>query len=278
MKFLLAVPLFLHSLSAAPLFLIECGLPTDSMFTGGVSFTIQTGAMAGKTVRSGQSFTYKIPAPDGTPQVITFSFAEPCGPGAGCSLPVTGPGQRVFSVAVNDQLVFPRIDIFSVAGLQSTITRSVVVMPSEELLTITLTGISRTAVLSSIGITPLFQLFGTAAGYSVIQARCTRCHGDDVVAGVGPGGLDLRTRASILAGGSRGPAMYPGDPESSLIYRFAANSLQGPEEIQARQDDLTLSMPPLHRLLPEEVEQIRLWIAGGGYRMEPRVYGYAISQ
>lgn len=283
MKQLLAIPLLVYSLSADPLFLIECGLPTDSMFTGGVAFTMQAGAMAGKTVRSGQAFTYKIPAPDGTPQAITFTFAEPCGPGAGCSLQVTGPRQRVFSVSVNGQTMLPQLDIFAEAGLQKTKSWTFTVFPSDDMITITLTGINRTAVLSSIAITPLFQLFGQAAGYNVIQARCTRCHGNDIVPGIGPGGLDLRTRASILAGGSRGPAMYPGDPESSLIYRFISRpqfpTMTAEQAVaQTTSDDDTVGMPPFYRLPPEEIEAVRLWIAGGGYRMEPRVYGYAIPQ
>lgn len=45
---------------------------------------------------------------------------------------------------------------------------------------------------------------------SVFQARCADCHG-------GIAGLDLTSYASTLKGGNSGPAVAPGDPESSLI-------------------------------------------------------------
>lgn len=155
MRLVLASTLLIRTILAAPPVLIECGSATDSMFSGGVSFTILAGPMASKTVRSGQTFTYKIPAPDGEPQAITFGVAEPCGPGAGCSLPVTGPGQRVFSVTVNGQPLLPRLDIFAEAGLQKSKAWTFTVFPSDGTITVTLAGISRTAVLSSIAVTPL---------------------------------------------------------------------------------------------------------------------------
>src|SRR5688572_5094981 len=37
---------------------------------------------------------------------------------------------------------------------------------------------------------------------TLLQARCLQCHGGD-----GKGGLDLRTRAAALKGGSLGPAL-----------------------------------------------------------------------
>jgi mono/diheme cytochrome c family protein len=49
----------------------------------------------------------------------------------------------------------------------------------------------------------------------VLYLRCTVCHGLRRQ----EGGLDLRTRASILKGGKSGPAMVPGHPEQSLILK-----------------------------------------------------------
>jgi hypothetical protein len=43
------------------------------------------------------------------------------------------------------------------------------------------------------------------------------CHGKDKESG-----LDLRTREGLLKGGSRGPAILPGDADESLLYRFIA--------------------------------------------------------
>lgn len=66
-------------------------------------------------------------------------------------------------------------------------------------------------------------------------------------------GLDLRTREAILKGGTRGPALVPGDPSKSLLY-------------QALLGKGALQMPPggeSKRLPPELIESIRRWIEGG---------------
>ncbi|HEX5082726.1 MAG TPA: DUF1549 domain-containing protein, partial [Blastocatellia bacterium] len=52
---------------------------------------------------------------------------------------------------------------------------------------------------------------------AILQARCVVCHGNDKESG-----LDLRTREGLLKGGSRGPAIKPGDADESLLYRFVA--------------------------------------------------------
>jgi len=96
----------------------------------------------------------------------------------------------------------------------------------------------------------------SVAAWSVINTRCTRCHGNGVIeenARIGiiqepptayppgrvdlVGDLDMRTKEAILKGGSRsnpeckvdplrpgkcGPALKPRDPMGSLIYRFAS--------------------------------------------------------
>ena len=49
----------------------------------------------------------------------------------------------------------------------------------------------------------------------VLYLRCTVCHGLRRQ----EGGLDLRTRASMLKGGKSGPVMVPGHPEQSLILK-----------------------------------------------------------
>ncbi len=50
---------------------------------------------------------------------------------------------------------------------------------------------------------------------AILQARCAVCHGKEKESD-----LDLRTREGLLKGGSRGPAIKPGDAEESLLYRF----------------------------------------------------------
>ncbi len=79
----------------------------------------------------------------------------------------------------------------------------------------------------------------------ILKANCFHCHGE---AGHREGGLDLRLRRLIVAGGDSGPAIEPGDPESSyLLARLEAGE-----------------MPPGDtKLQPDEVATIGRWIAAG---------------
>ncbi len=53
----------------------------------------------------------------------------------------------------------------------------------------------------------------------IFAANCAGCHG----AQIQRGRLDLRSEAAILKGGSRGPAVVPGAPDKSVLYRMAAH-------------------------------------------------------
>lgn len=289
--FLLALPL------AAASFHLAGGSEGDfAGISGGAPFTIAAGPLAGQTLRSGQAFSYRIPALDDVPYVLTLQFAEPCGPGAGCGSQVTGSGQRVFSVSVNDQLLLPRLDVYAAAGVQKITSRTSVVFAADSAIVIGFAGIVRTAVVSSVTLIPLFEIYGTSAAFQSIQATCSRCHGNGVIEenakiGIiqdpptdsppgrvdGVGGLDLRTLAGMLAGGNRGPALARGDPAASLIYRFASRR-QYPEfapdsdEAFARMVDPSedLAMPPFFPPTAEFREQLRAWIASGAPLFERR--------
>jgi hypothetical protein len=64
-------------------------------------------------------------------------------------------------------------------------------------------------------------------------------------------GLDLRARDTALKGGTRGPAIVPGDPGKSILFH-------------AVKRDGDLQMPPGKQGLSEaEIEQIRQWIIAG---------------
>ena len=86
----------------------------------------------------------------------------------------------------------------------------------------------------------------------IMLLRCAVCHG----AARQEGGLDLRTKESMLKGGKSGPAVIFGKPEDSLILR----------RIHAQE------MPPRDKLLPSgvkvitsvEIEQLSQWISKGG--------------
>ena len=60
----------------------------------------------------------------------------------------------------------------------------------------------------------------------VLSAKCHACHSDTK-----QGGLQLTSRAALLAGGKSGPAITPGKPETSLLLRAI------------RQSDPKLKMP-----------------------------------
>ena len=85
----------------------------------------------------------------------------------------------------------------------------------------------------------------------ILLRRCTVCHGPRQR----EGGLDLRTKASMLKGGKSGPALVPGKPEDSLLLKKIRSG----------------AMPPLRRLVEvsikpiesAETEVIARWIAQG---------------
>ena len=92
----------------------------------------------------------------------------------------------------------------------------------------------------------------------ILKERCFGCHGETERAS----GLDLRTREAMMRGGSRGPALIPGDARRSLLW-------------QSVQVSGELKMPPdaKARLSPEETEAIRHWIDSGALWGKPATVG-----
>jgi mono/diheme cytochrome c family protein len=86
---------------------------------------------------------------------------------------------------------------------------------------------------------------------AILQARCVICHG----ASDRKGGLDLRTVASRLKGGQSGPAVVPGKPEESLLYRRIVKGEMPPDKLAK---ELAVELPTA-----AETEKIRAWIAEG---------------
>jgi len=73
--------------------------------------------------------------------------------------------------------------------------------------------------LTAISATPKKSTFDGSSSLNdralgILEQSCWTCHGAAQMAG-----LDLRTRESVLKGGSRGPALVPGDSDSSLLYQ-----------------------------------------------------------
>lgn len=92
--------------------------------------------------------------------------------------------------------------------------------------------------------------------YPILLRRCTVCHGRDVR----EGGLDLRTRASMLKGGKSGPAFVPSRPEKSLMLEKIRSGAMPP-----RRRVVEVSVKPAEA---SEIEAITRWIALGAPEVE----------
>jgi len=80
---------------------------------------------------------------------------------------------------------------------------------------------------------------------AILQKNCLGCHGPAAMSG-----LDLRSREGLLKGGTRGPAIVPGQATASLLYGFVAGTSKP-------------VMPPSGALKPEDVAVIERWINSG---------------
>jgi mono/diheme cytochrome c family protein len=87
--------------------------------------------------------------------------------------------------------------------------------------------------------------------HKILAEKCLSCHCTARMSG-----LELSTRESIVAGGRRGPALVPGKPSESLLYKAVA-----------RESDL--QMPPGKTALsPEQIRVIGEWISAGAPSFE----------
>ncbi len=82
----------------------------------------------------------------------------------------------------------------------------------------------------------------------ILLLRCTACHGTRRR----EGGLDLRTRESILKGGKSGPAVVPGNPDESLLLQRIHK-----EEMPPRRKLVSVSVKPM---TASELKTVEVWI------------------
>ena len=80
----------------------------------------------------------------------------------------------------------------------------------------------------------------------LLAAKCFACHAESQMSG-----LRLDSLEAALQGGSRGPALVPGDPASSLLLTA----------VRRNRDDL--KMPPTEPLASDEIAILEEWIAEG---------------
>ena len=90
----------------------------------------------------------------------------------------------------------------------------------------------------------------------LLASNCFSCHSS--AGNVAMGGLRLDSRDSLLMGGSRGPAVLPGDVEASRLVQAV------------RQQDEKLSMPPTGKLSDGEIAILERWVRlGAPWGAEP---------
>jgi Protein of unknown function (DUF1553)/Protein of unknown function (DUF1549)/Planctomycete cytochrome C len=84
----------------------------------------------------------------------------------------------------------------------------------------------------------------------LLVEHCFQCHSD--AAGKSKGGLKLDSQAHLLAGGDSGPAVIPGKPNESIVFKAAK-----------RNDAAVSAMPPEKPLSDAQVQDLQKWIADG---------------
>ncbi len=82
----------------------------------------------------------------------------------------------------------------------------------------------------------------------VFVAHCFNCHSANTNS---RGGLRVDDRNGLIAGGDRGPAVVPGDPEKSLLMQAI------------RHTHRELKMPPKEQLTEEQIADVARWIKDG---------------
>ena len=140
--------IFTSLLQAQPV-KVDAGSDTDVNYYGGDKLVIPV--IGDNTVRwSATGFYYEFGCWD-VPYVVKLTFIEPT---------VKAIGQRVFTVRINDQIVLDRLDLFASAGFGQFKSWTFIPHCSNDLLTIRFLTQVRNSILSSLEITPLFQIFG----------------------------------------------------------------------------------------------------------------------
>jgi hypothetical protein len=103
------------------------------------------------------------------------------------------------------------------------------------------------SVLGLVAVAALAQRAQTPNAIAILS-KCQQCHG----ATVQMSKLSMATRASVLQGGTHGPAILPGNAADSLLYKRITG-----------QEKPAMPMAPLAPLTTEEIAEIKDWIDQG---------------
>ena len=104
-----------------------------------------------------------------------------------------------------------------------------------------MTGVAFAQVPSKAGV----RFFDTRVA-PILTRRCLGCHNQEL----NDGGISFLDPQTLLKGGSRGPAVVPGQPEDSVL-------------IHAIQRDSELQMPPGSKLSSRDVATLTEWVKRG---------------
>ena len=103
------------------------------------------------------------------------------------------------------------------------------------------------------------EVTGREVMVNILQVKCLLCHGRRRQ----EGGLDMRTRTSLLKGGKSGAAIIPGKPEQSLLIQRIVAEEMPPPELQARRS--------IRPVTSSELEKLRQWVVAGAPAEEEEV-------
>ncbi|MEZ5397364.1 MAG: PSD1 and planctomycete cytochrome C domain-containing protein [Bryobacterales bacterium] len=96
------------------------------------------------------------------------------------------------------------------------------------------------------GLFPALLAAAPADGLSVLHQRCIQCHASKTAMS----GLAVDSREALVKGGTRGPALKPGDAAGSLLYKAVAHTAEP-------------HMPPTGKLAGRRDSALREWIDAG---------------
>ena len=112
--------------------------------------------------------------------------------------------------------------------------------------------------MAAVAVTPSFGFAAPDVGpaaMTLIATRCRGCHNEQVRSS----GLALTSAEGLFKGGKRGPAVVPGKPEESVLFKLVSG---GPPR-------MPLTGSPLSKV---EIETIRQWISQGANWSEPETW------
>jgi len=110
---------------------------------------------------------------------------------------------------------------------------------------------TRLILVLSLLVPPLAAADLAGQAQQILKENCLVCHG----AAMQMSGLDLRTQAAILKGGTRGPAVTASDPGKSVLWQLVSHE-EKPE------------MPPGKKLPDDQLETLRQWVLAGAPLVE----------